>query len=66
MSHSFRKLMRLICSVTLPTGLLIFQNIVSRGFWLSRWTENTAPIDRDTMIMHLAVGCSLRVARSWV
>ncbi|CEO99213.1 enoyl-[acyl-carrier-protein] reductase [Plasmodiophora brassicae] len=40
--------------VTLPTGLLIFQNIVSRGFWLSRWTENTAPIDRDTMIMHLA------------
>jgi len=40
--------------ITLPTSLLIFKNIQSRGFWLSNWVENHTTQERRAMYDELA------------
>lgn len=33
----------------IPNGMLIFKNIVFRGFWISRWFKTCDPKERDAM-----------------
>lgn len=40
--------------VTIPTGFLIFNDLVFRGFWLTRWYKSAAPAERDAMFAELA------------
>uniref|UniRef100_A0A6A7G9X3 Enoyl-[acyl-carrier-protein] reductase, mitochondrial n=2 Tax=Hirondellea gigas TaxID=1518452 RepID=A0A6A7G9X3_9CRUS len=39
--------------VTIPTGLLIFNDIVLKGFWLSKWTETHSETEQNEMISAL-------------
>jgi len=39
--------------VILPTSLLIFKGIQSRGFWLTHWLKNAAPGERETMLQEI-------------
>jgi len=41
--------------VTIPTGKLIFDDVILRGFWLSRWTDKASREARQFMIDDLAV-----------
>jgi trans-2-enoyl-CoA reductase len=38
----------------IPNGLLIFQNLVFRGFWLSRWMDQCEPQVRQSIMNQLA------------
>jgi hypothetical protein len=36
-----------------PAGSLIFKNISSHGFWMTRWVEQSSVADRVKMLTHL-------------
>jgi hypothetical protein len=36
-----------------PAGALIFKNISSHGFWMTRWVEESSVADRVKMLTHL-------------
>jgi len=40
--------------VSLPNSLLIFRDIKSRGFWLTKWVQEHSKVERETMINELA------------
>jgi trans-2-enoyl-CoA reductase len=40
--------------VSLPTGPFIFNNIVARGFWLTKWLEKSSKQEREKMINELS------------
>ncbi len=40
--------------LTIPTGLLIFNDIAFRGFWLTRWFRTCSRAERDAMFGELA------------
>jgi trans-2-enoyl-CoA reductase len=39
--------------ITLPTGPFIFNNITARGFWLTKWVENSSRSEREEMLREL-------------
>jgi hypothetical protein len=45
--------------VLIPTGSLIFKDIILRGFWLSRWTRSASLEQRSEMLGTLSVRCVL-------
>jgi NADPH:quinone reductase-like Zn-dependent oxidoreductase len=37
----------------IPNGLLIFQDIIWRGFWVTRWYERATPAEREALSQEL-------------
>lgn len=40
--------------ITLPTGPFIFNNLIARGFWLSKWTEKASKSEREAMLKEVS------------
>lgn len=55
--------------VMIPTGKLIFDDVVYRGFWMTRWNEQAQHEDRERMLADVAElvrGGKLKLTcRSW-
>lgn len=41
--------------VQVPTGKFIFNDLIYRGFWLTRWVNTHSKAERQTMIDELSV-----------
>ena len=41
-------------SVTIPTSLLIFNDLTCRGFWMTEWVKNHSAEERMQMLEELA------------
>ena len=47
--------------VMIPTGKLIFDDVVYRGFWMTRWNEQASRAEREHMLEE--VGTMIRTGR---